>query len=63
MKIIKNKNYLWSARYIIHVTDKFKIKIGKEIDKYYHETGMFLINKQKIKNEDIIEFIKDDSIF
>ena len=49
--------------YNIHVTDKFKIKIDEELDKYYHDTGMYLINNQNLLNMDVIEFLKEDPYF
>ena len=60
-KIEKVRSML--KNYNIHVSDKFKIKIEKEIDQYYHDTGIFLINKKKLINNEVIEFIKNDPYF
>ena len=46
-----------------HVTDKFRIAIDDELDKYYHDTGMYLINKQKLINDELIEFLNNDPYF
>ena len=44
----------------ITVKEKFKIKIDREMEKYYHDTGIHLIINQKIKNYDVINFLKKD---
>jgi len=46
-----------------HVTDKFRIAIDDELDKYYHDTGMYLINNQKLINDELIEFLNNDPYF
>ena len=45
------------------VSDKDKIKIDKEINKYYHDTGMFLITKKKLINYELFQFLKKDPYF
>ena len=42
------------------VNQKYKIKIDREIEKYYHDTGIYLIANKKIKNNDVINFLKKD---
>ena len=46
-----------------HVTDKFRIEIDEELNKYYHDTGMHLINKQKLINDELIDFLNNDPYF
>jgi len=46
-----------------HVTDRFKIAIDEELNKYYHDTGMFLINNQKLINDELIDFLNNDPYF
>ena len=44
----------------INLHENSKIKIDKEINKYYHDTGIFLINEQTLKNKDLIDFLQND---
>ena len=45
------------------VNQKHKIKIDREIEKYYHDTGIYLIANKKIKNNDVINFLKNDNYY
>ena len=49
--------------YNIHISEKFRIKIDKEIDQYYHDTGIYLIKNKKLINEKMIDFLKNDPYF
>ena len=42
------------------VSGKSKLHIHEEINEYYHETGMFLINNKKLRNQELINFLKED---
>ena len=57
------KIHLMLMNYNKHVQEKSRIKIDKEIDQYYHDTGMYLINNKKLINNEEIEFLKNDPYF
>ena len=42
-----------------NLKDNFKIKIESELNNYYYRSGVHLINNRKLKNLDLIDFIKN----
>ena len=47
-------------KYNKNLKDNFKIKIESELNSYYNQTGIYLINHQKLKNMDLINFLIDN---
>jgi hypothetical protein len=41
----------------------FKLKIESELNSYYSQTGNYLIDNQKLKNVDLLKFLKDNPEF
>jgi hypothetical protein len=42
---------------------KSKMQIDNDLDKYYHDTGMFLMANKKLINYDVFKFLKKDPYF
>ena len=59
IKIIKDifENYNKNLEY------NLKLKIDKELNSYFYQTGIYLINNRKLKNMDLIVFIKNNFEF
>ena len=45
------------------LAEKSRLKIDNIIDKYFHDTGIYLISNQKLTNNAAFEFLKKDNYF
>ena len=45
------------------LADKFQIKIESKLNSYYKQTAVYLINNQKLKNMDLINFLEENPEF